>query len=365
MRNFLVLSFLVLNTSARAASPCTASRLLVVLDHSSSMNDLIGGNSKWSIAVGAVNGIASRYQSSLEIGLHVFPNPHQCSVGDTLVAPALGNAAAIAAALPSGPPDTGNYTPMAQAIDAAAADPSLTDPARHPSLLLITDGWQWCSPYDAATRTWPVDAVERAAKAGISVFVVGFGGDVDARTLNQMAVAAGTAPGGCDPNATDARCYFQADSTADLDAALDTISATVSAEVCDGVDNNCDGRIDENLTRPCSSGCGGGIETCVAGVWTGCTARAPAAEVCDGIDNDCDGIADNGATCAEGFCEAGSCRTAHIEPSSPDGGATGESAAPNDGCGCRIGGRSSHDGWLAILTIAVGLILLRRRAAIG
>src|SRR4029450_9462897 len=69
-------------------------------------------------------------------------------------------------------------------------------------------------------------------------------------------------------------------------------------EVCDGKDNDCNGSIDENLTMTCSTACGGGSRSCVAGVWGPCPAATPTAEVCDGKDNDCNGVVDDNVTMA-------------------------------------------------------------------
>ncbi|NOZ67765.1 MAG: hypothetical protein GXP46_00620 [Deferribacteres bacterium] len=47
-------------------------------------------------------------------------------------------------------------------------------------------------------------------------------------------------------------------------------------------------------TRPCSTACGEGVETCVNGQWGTCDAPRPEREVCDGLDNDCNGQTDEG-----------------------------------------------------------------------
>ncbi|MEQ1564951.1 MAG: DUF1588 domain-containing protein [Myxococcota bacterium] len=54
-----------------------------------------------------------------------------------------------------------------------------------------------------------------------------------------------------------------------------------------------DGCATDGETRSCASPCGEGTETCVGGVWRGCTAPAESAETCNGFDDDCDGEPDD------------------------------------------------------------------------
>ncbi len=298
-------TLLGLAASNAAADPCTPSRTMIVLDKSSSMiTGDIAGVPKWSIAVDALTTVSGMYENSIELGLMMFPDPDECSPGSVHVTPALGNHAAITASIAEPPPSAGNWTPMSQTLDAAATVPELLDAGPQRSVILISDGWQWCSPYDPATRLDPVDSVVNLRALGITVYVVGFGDNVDALALNQMAVEGSTAPAGCDPagDTPDAAnpCYYQADAAADLLAALDGIALHIAAESCDGLDNDCDGVVDEELTRHCASACGTGNETCSAGGWVGCDAPPVAPETCDGVDNDCDGATDTGCACLAG-----------------------------------------------------------------
>ncbi len=49
----------------------------------------------------------------------------------------------------------------------------------------------------------------------------------------------------------------------------------------------------------CETACGIGVDSCVGGVWTGCSAPAPTLEDCNGLDDDCDGEIDEVPECAD------------------------------------------------------------------
>ena len=101
------------------------------------------------------------------------------------------------------------------------------------------------------------------------------------------------------------------------------------AEICDGMDNDCDMAIDEGLVRGCGTDtgeCTAGTESCVAGVWQGCTATGPFTEICDGLDNDCNGVLDGIAQ---------DCTDLPTPPGNPGVGIcqTGLQVCPSDGSG--------------------------------
>ncbi|MCD6500048.1 MAG: VWA domain-containing protein [Deltaproteobacteria bacterium] len=292
------------------AQYCSPPRILIILDKSSSMTDVSadGVTSKWDVAVNAIHQVTTAYDNDIDFGLMVFPDPNQCSPGQVLVDIAPHNAAAIAAALGDPPPTGGNYTPMAQSLNEAGTYQPLLESGQGDYVLLITDGWQWCFPYDSATRFLPVDAVSDLKSSGITTYVVGFGASVDTLTLNRMAVASDTAFPGCHESSSDPsdpnNCYHQADNASELNSALDQVVVHVTQEICDGLDNDCNGLTDDNLTEQCQSICGTGTETCSNGQWVGCDAPQPTTEICDGLDNDCNGVTDEGCDCINGQTRA-------------------------------------------------------------
>ncbi len=313
----LTLGAVLVSRPARAQN-CDPPRVLIVLDKSSSMTGLAteqdpppaGTPTKWEAAVQAIQAVTQRYQGEIAFGIMVYPYPDHCSPGQVLVDVGPNTSDDIVAALGDPPPSGGYYTPTAQSLDECASYQPLLEQQVPRYVLLITDGWQWCDPYDPATRFMPVDSVAGLTDSGITTYVVGFGGGVDTLTLNRCAVAGGTALPNCDETSSDPdasnNCYYQADDYDQLYAALDAIAneVVIAPEVCDNLDNDCDGQTDEDLSRLCMTDCGFGYEYCDSGTWGNCDAPQPTDEICDGEDNDCDGVTDEGCDCIDGQTRA-------------------------------------------------------------
>lgn len=183
---------------------------LIVLDHSGSMMQEVDGTNmaKWTIATAALRQVTTQYQSQIRFGLSMFSTPQSCNAGMNHVPVGDGTAMAISMAMPL--TANGSGTPIGGALRLAGQHPGLMDASRANFVLLVTDGKENCNGR-------PVDEVRALTAKNIKTYVVGFGSDVDATMLSNMAVAGGTAR-----NTTPR--YYQADDQTTLNAAFNSIA---------------------------------------------------------------------------------------------------------------------------------------------
>jgi MYXO-CTERM domain-containing protein len=305
-----VVALASLATAPAVAQRCEIPRVLLTVDRSSSMlGAATDGLTKWQAAEMAIGEVATAYEGRIDLGLQVFPFPNRCEPGAVVLDFAPHAGADVVDALGGPPPDGGNWTPMAQTLDAASAYLGTEGAGVH--MILVTDGWQWCDPYSASTRYLPVAAVERLRAQGVTVHVVGFGASVDALTLNRTAVAAGTAIPGCDPTLDDpsaaGHCYTQVGDLSELRAALESVARLVTDETCDGIDSDCDGLVDEGFDvdadgyTTCGTRTDGGTDPTLVDCDDDAHAVHPGApEICNLVDDDCDGMIDPDCACTDG-----------------------------------------------------------------
>jgi hypothetical protein len=201
--------------------------LLVALDRSCSMTQSVGATTKWQIAVNAINTLTMMYQGKIQFGLTMFPDTDadQCNQGAIPVPPGPGNEARIQQLLTAALQNSdANYpkgpcvTPIDTGMLQSSMAPALADKTRGDFVVLITDGAQaGCSAAGGATGA--ANIITQMAQAGIGTFVIGFGGQVNAKQLNSFAVAGGH------PTGVMSKEYYDAADQMSLDAALQTIAS--------------------------------------------------------------------------------------------------------------------------------------------
>lgn len=204
-----------------------APNLLIVQDRSCSMTAKVGGKAKWTIAVDAVKNLTTTFKGKIRFGLTLFPDTdaNQCAQGAIPIPVAPGNEAKIDTLMTSALqtadpnyPDGPCVTNIDTAVQQAATEPAFKDMSRKSYALLLTDGAQaGCSAGGGDPGT--VKTITQMKQAGVSTFVIGFGGAVDAAALDSFAAAGGV------PVQNAPHKYYDAADQKELDKALQTIAS--------------------------------------------------------------------------------------------------------------------------------------------
>ena len=187
--------------------------LMIVLDKSGSMDEPASDpqTTKWVAAQNTIIQMTTKYPS-IDFGLTMFSLPNSgCSTGSIAVRIGANNADAIKTALRDAGPD-GDGTPIAGGLGVGGQDPGLSDMTRSNGVVLITDGYENC----AGAPVTEVKTLFRRANP-VRTYVIGFGNQVDAIVLSNMAIQGGTAR-------LRTPRYYQAEKQADVEDALKNIS---------------------------------------------------------------------------------------------------------------------------------------------
>lgn len=290
--------------SSSARNHCGKKNVLFIMDRSGSMKE----NNKFDDARQIIHNTVARYDSQVRFGFETFSTTP--SIDEPLPTPAANIQKTLRNVKNEG------STEMVKAVNLAAKHLTsvlLTDtvPNRPTYVILVTDGKPNPPPCPVKEVAALRSLVVGPAKYDIKTYVVGFGDQVDAKCLNDLAAAGGTAL----PRANFQ--YILASNSNELsDAMNEIVGRTASEETCNDQDDDCDGYVDNRkgtrqdytLVQNCRTACGTGTQLCVRGQWGTCSVNSPRNEVCNGKDDDCNGQVDDGATCPDGgVCFRGQC----------------------------------------------------------
>ncbi|MGB0647810.1 MAG: vWA domain-containing protein, partial [Bradymonadia bacterium] len=144
LRYFLMISILFVSQANAGGgnAVCEEPNIMIVLDRSGSMRD----SNKWNQAVGAIDGLTNIFESTMRIGLTLFPYGNDCGVngGNVVVPVSVNSRGDILSQLSRSFPDGG--TPTGPALQQAQNYFStLNDRGRRSFVVLVTDGQPSCS----------------------------------------------------------------------------------------------------------------------------------------------------------------------------------------------------------------------------
>lgn len=255
-----------------AGANCIPPDMLIVLDRTMSMHrrpdgtvppDTAAGHaeSKWFLAIQAVETLTKSLEKSIRFGLELFPkdpgmkqcvtlseriqgitatNP-TCQTGEVLVAPNLSTSLAIDAALDPEKTLLCTSTPIGAGLTTARDELAAIQQADRPQfVVLIGDGGDTCD------QALPLTTVQELAKNGVASYVIGFDGSGDMNNgvnkplLNDLACAGHTSPGFPANCIDDGKGNYAWDANSGVDvfllaqdgAALQALLAKLGADVC-------------------------------------------------------------------------------------------------------------------------------------
>ena len=236
---FALALIFVIGTSRPARAACgKLPQVLVLLDRSGSMKEMIGKLTKWEIALASMKTLAPFVTGKMELGLMLFPRwpvVNKCTTGQV-------NVTDRAQQHPRDPVAAGRGGPRQR------QHPLVQHPQRRPRLprddqaggrsqyvILVTDGKETCSPHYPAVATGPL------LGDGVRTYVVGFGANADPISLDAAAVAGGTGN------------YYQANDLPQLQTVLQSITTTIA---------NCCGNGFLDPGESCDPGIAAGLGSC-------------------------------------------------------------------------------------------------------
>jgi hypothetical protein len=210
-----------------------APNMFISLDRSCSMTAPGGGGqTKWQIAVAAMNQLFTDFNGKIRWGLGLFPDivTPNCAQDAPQFAVADNNEAGIQALLTAALVNSDPYFPngpcvtnIDTAVQQASLEPAFTDPTRPSYVMLMTDGAQaGCNA--AGGNAGTVQIIQGMLAVGVKTFVIGFGTGVNANQLNNFADAGGVPKN--DP-ANPTQHYYQANDAASLKTVFDTIAGSI------------------------------------------------------------------------------------------------------------------------------------------
>jgi len=189
--------------------------VMLMLDRSESMYEMIEGRTKWEIAASSLREVLPRFEDDVQFGLTLFPGAiSACQEGVVAHAVGTATAAQISETIDAALPGQGG-TPIGDTLEMLDEFGGLDDPAFAQFVLLLSDGSETCLGHPATVAGELYDRAPR-----IQVYPVGFGRRVDDGLLADIARASHTESG-------DARGYYRADDAAELTEVFDGILSSV------------------------------------------------------------------------------------------------------------------------------------------